>query len=49
MSIRTFNITVEDEEAGSQPLTEQATIDYIIFRLEAQSVLRVTKIESEEK
>ena len=40
----TFTITVQDEVDGSEPLTEQGAIDYIIFRLEAQSVIEVLNI-----
>jgi hypothetical protein len=40
----TFNVRVEDAVAGSAPMTEQECIDYIVMRLEAQSVIRVTSI-----
>ena len=40
----TFQITVTDQAAGSEPMTEQGVIDYIIFRLEAQSVITVANI-----
>ena len=41
-----FKITVSDEEAGSQPLSEQDMIDYIVLRLQSQSVIQVNKVES---
>jgi hypothetical protein len=44
MSSFTFSLTVIDQEAGSEPMTEQGIIDYIIFRLEAQSVITVANI-----
>jgi hypothetical protein len=44
MSSYTFSITVMDEVAGSAPMTEQEAIDYIILRLEAQSVISVLNI-----
>jgi ABC-type transport system involved in cytochrome bd biosynthesis fused ATPase/permease subunit len=44
MSNFTFSISVEEELSGNDPMTEQDIIDYIIFRLEAQSVLMVTNI-----
>ena len=40
----TFSLTVTDQAAGSEPMTEQSIIDYIIFRLEAQSVISVANI-----
>ena len=40
----TFNVRVEDAVAGSAPMTEQECIDYIILRLESQSVIRVVSI-----
>jgi hypothetical protein len=40
----TFNITVSDEVAGSEPMSEQAMIDYILLRLESQSVVTVLNI-----
>lgn len=44
MNSYTFSITVTDEVAGSQPMSEQAMIDYILTRLEAQSVIQVLNI-----
>ena len=44
MNSFTFQITVIDQVAGSEPMTEQDVIDYIIFRLEAQSVISVANI-----
>ena len=44
MSSFTFSLTVTDQAAGSEPMTEQGVIDYIIFRLEAQSVITVANI-----
>jgi acetyl-CoA carboxylase beta subunit len=43
-NVYTFTLTVQDEVDGSEPLTEQGAIDYIIFRLEAQSVIQVLNI-----
>jgi hypothetical protein len=40
----TFSITVSDEVAGSEPMSEQAMIDYILLRLESQSVVTVLNI-----
>lgn len=44
MNSFTFSLTVMDQAAGSEPMTEQDVIDYIIFRLEAQSVITVANI-----
>jgi hypothetical protein len=44
MNSFTFSLTVTDQAAGSEPMTEQEVIDYIIFRLEAQSVISVANI-----
>jgi hypothetical protein len=44
MTSFTFSLTVIDQEAGSEPMTEQGIIVYIIFRLEAQSVITVANI-----
>jgi hypothetical protein len=44
MNSFTFSLTVTDQAAGSEPMTEQGVIDYIIFRLEAQSVIAVANI-----
>jgi hypothetical protein len=44
MSNFTFSLTVTDQAAGSEPMNEQSIIDYIIFRLEAQSVISVANI-----
>ena len=44
MNSFTFSLTVTDQAAGSEPMTEQSVIDYIIFRLEAQSVITVANI-----
>jgi hypothetical protein len=44
MNSFTFSLTVTDQAAGSEPMTEQSIIDYIIFRLEAQSVISVANI-----
>jgi len=44
MNSFTFSLTVTDQAAGSEPMTEQSIIDYIIFRLEAQSVITVANI-----
>jgi acetyl-CoA carboxylase beta subunit len=40
----TFTLTVQDEVDGSEPLSEQGAIDYIIYRLESQSVIEVLNI-----
>jgi hypothetical protein len=40
----TFTITIQDEVDGSEPLTEQGAIDYIIYHLEKQSVIEVLNI-----
>jgi len=40
----TFSISVEDMIAGSAPMTEEEAIDYIVLRLDSQSVIRVTNI-----
>lgn len=44
MSSFTFSISVEEELTGLEPMTEQDIIDYIILRLEGQSVLVVSNI-----
>jgi hypothetical protein len=44
MNSFTFSLTVTDQAAGSEPMTEQGIIDYIIFRLEGQSVITVANI-----
>jgi hypothetical protein len=44
MNSFTFSLTVTDQAAGSEPMTEQGVIDYIIFRLEGQSVISVANI-----
>ena len=44
MNSFTFSLTVTDQAAGSEPMTEQGVIDYIIFRLEGQSVITVANI-----
>jgi len=44
MNSFTFALTVIDQTAGSEPMTEQGIIDYIIFRLEGQSVITVANI-----
>jgi hypothetical protein len=44
MNSFTFSLTVTDQAVGSEPMTEQSIIDYIIFRLEAQSVITVANI-----
>jgi hypothetical protein len=43
-NIYTFTLTVQDEVDGSEPLSEQGAIDYIIYRLESQSVIEVLNI-----
>ena len=40
-----FNITVTDEYAGSEPMDEKSMRDYIVLRLQSQSVIQVTNIE----
>jgi hypothetical protein len=45
MNTYTFKITVTDSEAGSEPMSAKDTLDYILLRLESQSVLKVTKAE----
>jgi hypothetical protein len=40
----TFTLTIQDEVDGSEPLSEQGAIDYIIYRLESQSVIEVLNI-----
>jgi hypothetical protein len=44
MNSFTFSLTVTDQAAGSEPMTEKGIIDYIIFRLEGQSVITVANI-----
>jgi hypothetical protein len=44
MNSFTFSLTVTDQVAGSAPMTEQEAIDYIILRLESQSVISVANI-----
>ena len=44
MNSFTFSLTVTDQAAGSEPMTEQGVIDYIIFRLEGQSLITVANI-----
>ena len=44
MTKYTFSITVEDVVAGSEPMSEEDAADYIIIRLEAESVMRVLNI-----
>jgi len=44
MNSFTFSLTVTDQEAGSEPMTEQGIIDYIILRLEGQSIISVSNI-----
>ena len=39
----TFSITVESE-SDIEPLSVEGMMDYILLRLESQSVLRVTNI-----
>ena len=43
-STYTFTLTIQDEVDGSEPMTEQGAIDYIIYRLEQQSVIQVLNI-----
>ena len=43
-NVYTFTLTVQDEVDGSEPLSEQGAIDYIIYRLESQSVIEVLNI-----
>jgi hypothetical protein len=40
-----FEITVTDEYAGSEPMDEASMRDYIVLRLQSQSVIQVNKIE----
>lgn len=40
----TFTITVIGEEAGSEPMSEQAVMEYIRLRLESQSVIAVLNL-----
>lgn len=44
MSNFTFSISVKEEMPSTKPMNEQDIIDYIILRLESQSVLMVTNI-----
>ena len=44
MTKYTFSITVEDEVAGSEPMTMQSIMDYILIRLESESVIRVSNL-----
>ena len=44
MNTYTFSITVGDSEAGSTPMSELDAMEYIILRLESQSVLAVLNI-----
>jgi len=44
MNSFTFSLTVTDQVAGSEPMSEQAMIDYILLRLESQSVVTVLNI-----
>ena len=44
MSSFTFSLTVTDQAVGSEPMTEQVIIDYIIFQLERHSVISVANI-----
>lgn len=44
MTHYTFSLTVQDSVAGSEPMSEQAVIDYIILRLESQNVIAVSNI-----
>ena len=40
----TFSISVEELDSGTEPLTVEGLMDYILLRLESQNVLRVTNI-----
>jgi hypothetical protein len=40
----TFSITVSDEVAGSEPMSEQSMRDYLWAIIESQSVLTVLNI-----
>ena len=40
----TFTLTIQDEVDGSEPMTEQGAIGYIIYQLEKQSVIEVLNI-----
>jgi hypothetical protein len=44
MNSFTFSLTVTDVDAREKPMSEQDMIDYIILRLEAQSVVVVSNI-----
>jgi hypothetical protein len=43
-STYTFTLTIRDEVDGSEPLSEQDAINYIIYHLEEQSVIEVLNI-----
>jgi hypothetical protein len=43
-STYTFTLTIQDEVDGSEPMTEQGAIDYIIYQLEKQAVIQVLNI-----
>jgi len=43
-STYTFTLTIQDEVDGSEPMTEQGAIGYIIYQLEKQSVIEVLNI-----
>ena len=45
MAKYTFKITVTDAEAGSEPMSAEDTLDYIVLQIESQGVLRLTKAE----
>jgi hypothetical protein len=43
-STYTFTLTIQDEVDGSEPMTEQGAMDYIIYQLEKQAVIQVLNI-----
>jgi len=45
MAKYTFKITVTDAEAGSEPMSAEDTLDYMVLQIESQGVLRLTKAE----
>jgi len=45
MSEYTYKITIADADAGSEPMTAESVLDYIILRLQSQSVISVVKAE----
>lgn len=40
----TFTLTVEDSVDGSEPMTEEIAMNYIVFGIEQESVVKVLNI-----